>query len=526
MQAQRTLVMTAFATSAVTALLLGLLPASAAPSSTRAVTFTPTLTYVTCPADEKLPPRTKCASLTVPLDWQTPNDGRTIRIAMRITTPERSDGRLGLTWNPGGPGGEALPMHGTVYSLLSPALRDRFDVISWDPRGVGQSEPFLADCEPVSVSPPATGPVDWDAYWEQAAAVEGAATAACFAANPQKAPYLGTWQVVRDMDAMRMALGYPRWNFWGISYGTRIGNAYARTFPGKLRTLIEDASVMANESVARFGSMSPAGYYAALQVYASLVGKRQAYKVGVIEAYLQESVIDVGEVVINRWDFVNLVNALSRDQSSYPQLKDVINALFDYVIAADAGAVQPTARNGSVDEEPELPEVDLDPDDLTPDPEKDPVVADPDSDAFIIKFVTCADMADRPTTAELASMSRQAEQNYGTAYGIAVMRAAVCLGLPSGYSPTVPSGNATLTLQNPPLFLLTTGDAATPWVWGRSLANTFARSRTVTYNSTTHGNIAAPSACVFDAAERYLLALELPRTDLFCPYVPTSTQPQ
>jgi hypothetical protein len=121
-------------------------------------------------------------------------------------------------------------------------------------------------------------------------------------------------------------------------------------------------------------------------------------------------------------------------------------------------------------------------------------------------------------------MSRQAEQSYGTSYGLAVMRAGLCFGLPSGYSPPVPSGNASLTLRNPPLFLLSTGDAATPWVWGRSLANTFAKSRTVTYNSTTHGMIAAPSLCVFGAAEQYLLDLELPRTDVFCPYVPTSTE--
>jgi pimeloyl-ACP methyl ester carboxylesterase len=526
MTRQRTLIMSAFVTSAVTALLLGLLPASAAPSSSVTATFVPKLAYATCPVGEELPPRTKCASLTVPLDWQTPNDGRTIRIAMRITTPEGSDGRLGLTWNPGGPGGEAIPMHETFYSMLSPALRDRFDVITWNPRGVGQSEPFLSNCKPVSEAPPSTGPVDWDAYWEQVAAVEGAATAACFAANPQGAPYLGTWQVVRDMDAMRSALGYPRWSYWGISYGTRLGNAYARTFPGKLRALIEDSSMMANESVARFGSESPASYHAAVQVYASLVGKRQAYKVGVIETYLQDSTINVGDVDLDRWTFTNFVNNSARNQSTYPQLKAVIDELFDYVVASGAGAGQATMRTGRLSEEPELPELDIVPDDLIPEPDEDNVVADPDSDTFIIKFVTCADMADRPTPADLAEMSRQAEKSYGTSYGVAVMRASVCFGLPSGYSPPVPSDNALLTLPNPPLFLLSTGDAATPWVWGRGLANTYAKSRTVTYNSTTHGMIAAPSQCVFSAAEQYLLDLKLPRKDVFCPYAPTSTEQQ
>ena len=254
------------------------------------------------------------------------------------------------------------------------------------------------------------------------------------------------------------------------------------------------------------------------------MGKRQVYKVGVIEDYLQDSVIDAGELVITRWDFVNLINFLSRNQSSYPQLKGLIDALFDYVVKANAEAIQPTTRSVRLDEQPELPELDLDINDLTPETDKDTVVADPDSDAFIIKFVTCADMADRPTPADLARMSKQVEQSYGTMYGIAVMRAAVCFGLPSGYSPPVPNDSATLMLPNPPLFLIATGDGATPWVWGRNLANTFAKSRTVTYNSTTHGNIRSPSKCVHDAAERYLLDRELPRRDAFCPYVPSNTE--
>lgn len=71
-----------------------------------------------------------------------------------------------------------------------------------------------------------------------------------------------------------------------------------------------------------------------------------------------------------------------------------------------AGAVQATMRSDQLSDEPELPDLDFDADDLTPEPDKDNVVSDPESDAFIVKFVTCADMADRPTTADLAQMSR------------------------------------------------------------------------------------------------------------------------
>ena len=518
MTGQRALLIPSFAITAVIALGLGLLPASSAAAPMVDAVFTPKLTYVTCPVEEDLPPRTKCAKLTVPLDWQTPNDGRTIQIAMRVTRPRSDPGNLGLTWNPGGPGGSAVDMHAWVYSLLPDSIRDRFDVVSWDPRGVAKSEPNLKECVPVNVMPPDTGPVDWDAYWEKAATLEGAASAACFAANPNAAPYLGTWQVVRDMDAMRAALGYPRWNYWGISYGTRLGNAYARTFPDKVRALIEDASFMANESIARFGATTPAGNYAAVQVYASLVGKGQAYKIRAIDAYLDDFVIELSEgAVLTRWNFLGTLNDLARNQSKYPVMRDLVNSLYEYVTKSE----RPNNGGQVADLDPDLdPDLDLDLDDLDPDPDDEVVIPDPDSDSFIIKFVTCADMADRPTTADLARMSRDAEQNYGTSYGH-VGRASMCLGLPSGYSPPSSPADTTIALPNAPLFLLASGDAATPWIWGRSLANTFAKSRTMTFDSTTHGILVGPSACMNDVVEKYLLTLQLPRTDVFCPYVPS-----
>ena len=83
-------------------------PVQAAPATQDTITpaFTPTLTYLTCPTGEKLPPRTRCAELTVPLDWQTPDDGRTIEIALRVTRSQQRGGAL--TFNPGGPGGSGI----------------------------------------------------------------------------------------------------------------------------------------------------------------------------------------------------------------------------------------------------------------------------------------------------------------------------------------------------------------------------------------------------------------------------------
>lgn len=463
-------------------------------------TFTPALTYVDCPTGESLPARTRCAELNVPLDWQTPDDGRTINIAVRVTRGTKSTG--GLTWNPGGPGGSAIDALNAVFGDMPQEVRNAFDIITWDPRGVGRSEPKLQGCSPQpSMNPPTTGPVDWLDYWQQYADVVGATSTECFEANSDVVPYIGTWQVIHDLDALRVALGYERWNYWGMSYGTRVGRAYAQTFPDSLRALIEDGSVMANESITRFGSMTPAGDYTTFQVFASIEGKRLAYKIRVVLDYLNDQTIEFGSAAITRWSFLSALDAYLRKPATIPVARGLVNQSYQYVQATSVGKQKRALRALRRITERATP--------------------DPVNDSYLIYFINCADFADRPTVVELASMSANAERNFGTAFGANVLRSAMCLGLPSGYSPPVGITDNTVSLANPPLFLLAAGDAGTPWVWGRSMANTFARARTVTLNSTEHVSaFRTPSTCVKDIAERYLLALERPRSDVFCPYAP------
>ena len=394
--------------------------------------------------------------------------------------------------------------HAGFYSFLPAAIRKNFDWVSFDPRGVGLSEPKLAGCTYVKAGdPPLTGPVDWDAYWTNVEATAGSAAAACFGANPDAAPYLGTWQVVRDMDALRASLRYDRWNYWGMSYGTRLGNTYAHTFPDKLRAFIEDGAVMANESITRFGSTTPAGDYLANQVYASLVGKAQARKIRVILSYFDTE----GDETANRWGLLGALNNLLRSQANYPTVKSTVDAIYAAIISEAPDVERRTRRAVS-----ELRRLATD--------------AQSNDDKFLINIINCADMQDRPTPAQLSAMSRQAEGDYGTAYGLNVTRASLCLGLPSGYSPSSENVDTTVSLAHRALFILGSGDAATQWAWGRSLANTYTGSRTVTYNTTQHVSFFfVPSTCVTDTAERYLLTLELPRTDTYCPFVKSPPPP-
>lgn len=187
-------------------------------------------------------PTLQCASLPVPLDPARPS-GRRITLALtRVPhTAKTSEGPLLV--NPGGPGGSGLALAGYVASALPASVAARYDVIGFDPRGVGRSTPAL-DCAPRHFAPvrPDTVPAT-DAL--ERANLERARTfaAACGRAYADVLPYMTTTNAVRDMDAVRQALGAERISYFGYSYGTYLGAVYAKLFPGRVHRLVLDSVV-------------------------------------------------------------------------------------------------------------------------------------------------------------------------------------------------------------------------------------------------------------------------------------------
>jgi pimeloyl-ACP methyl ester carboxylesterase len=488
------------------------LTVAVAPVAPAVAAFEPKLSYYKCPP-KSLPAGVQCAKLTVPLDWQTPNDGRTTTIDVRVKRSK--EGKGGLTFNPGGPGGSGIDSFPSIYSLLPNKVVSQFDFVGWDPRGVGSSGLKLNGCQystPVPEYPQATGPVNWQVYWQQVADRIGADNAACLAANPDSAPYLGTWQVIRDLDALRAALGYSTWNYWGMSYGTRIGHAYARTFPNKLRAMIMDGSVMANESTYRYGTSFPANTWLSLQLFPSLAAPSAARKITFIEEYLNNTTVALPDgTEFTRWDWSEQFRNLLVSQSQYPYARAMVNNLYAGITAAT-----PAERAKGLEVVANISQV-----------LRSSIDAQMSEMASVLIFVNCSDMPDRPTVTQLAAASDSIERNYGTAQTYSLGNSAACFGLdPDDLSPAIPSGPNMITLKTPPVFVLSSGDAATPWVWGRSLANTFAGSSTVSYESTQHvAYLRTPSDCVNDPVTEYLLTLKLPPRHLQCSYTPGGPVP-
>ncbi|WP_037861123.1 alpha/beta hydrolase [Streptomyces sp. NRRL S-340] len=187
-------------------------------------------------------PTLQCGTVKVPLDHRRPS-GRQITLALSRVPHTAKTYQGPLLVNPGGPGGSGLSLAPFVASALPEAVAAQYDVIGFDPRGVGRSSPAL-DCAPGHFGTVRPDSVPATAALEQAnlARVRSYA-AACAKKYASVLPHIGTVDAVEDMDAVRRALGAQRINYFGYSYGTYLGAVYAKLFPGRVRRLVLDSVV-------------------------------------------------------------------------------------------------------------------------------------------------------------------------------------------------------------------------------------------------------------------------------------------
>ncbi|MBC8093436.1 MAG: alpha/beta fold hydrolase, partial [Pseudonocardia sp.] len=192
----------------------------------------------------------QCATATVPLDHDDPT-GPTIDLALIKQPATDPAARTGsLFTNPGGPGGSGVGFVRNAAAIFPSEVAATFDIVGFDPRGVGASTPLrcFANSEEqlayfTSISPSPVTP-------EEDAASEAALTGLgplCADRNPEIASHLSTADVARDLHLLMQAVGDDALNYYGLSYGTYLGATFANLFPGEIRTLILDGVVEPND---------------------------------------------------------------------------------------------------------------------------------------------------------------------------------------------------------------------------------------------------------------------------------------
>jgi pimeloyl-ACP methyl ester carboxylesterase len=210
----------------------------------------------------------QCAKLKVPLDYRKPA-GRKIEIAM-IKLPAKGKRIGSVVINFGGPGGSGVGgLRAGGKSGFTPTLRSRFDLVSFDPRGVGASTPVRCFTDQ-----------QWDTYYSIERSPDNkreihtlneaqlALGQACKANSGAILPYLGTPNAARDMDVMRAALGEQRLSYIGFSYGTLLGTIYADMYPSRVRAMVLDGAEDPSVKSGQFGADQGVGFGTAFDAFA------------------------------------------------------------------------------------------------------------------------------------------------------------------------------------------------------------------------------------------------------------------
>ena len=446
----------------------------------------------------------ECATVRVPIDYAHPANG-SIALAL-IRLPSTDPGtRIGdLVTNPGGPGGSGVEfVRDEAWAVFGPRLRASFDIVGFDPRGVGLSSPIECVDGATMDRLNALDPVP-DSTDELTALVDGAKTfdAGCVAHSGPLLPFMSTIDAAKDLEQIRLALGDPKLTYLGFSYGTFLGSTYANLYPDRVRALVLDGAVDATLPADGLVEAQAQSFADAFSRFLADCASRPD-----CPFYNRGHPGPVYDALMARIDAAPLpAPALGNARQVGPgeALTGVVAALYDrgaWPILAHALALA-QAGDGSI-----LLEL---ADRLN---ERGPDGTYPNVSAANTA-VTCADFT---ASTDLATYDALAHE-LGTRnprFG----EASVYLGLNCAFWPFHPSHDpvAPVARGAPPILVIgTTGDPATPYAWAVTLARELTSGVLLTRNGEGH-TAYGRSSCVTGLVDTYLLTLAVPKAGTVCP---------
>lgn len=444
----------------------------------------------------------ECTTVEVPLDYSKPSGDKLGISVIRLPAQDSSDRIGSLLTNPGGPGGSGVDFVRQVGRAFGADLRNRFDIVGFDPRGVAGSDPVrcntgaqLDDFFSTDASPD-------DEQETRALGTEGEEFAQnCETKAADKLPHVGTVNAARDMDVLRAALGDDKLTYYGASYGTYLGAFYAEQFPKNVRALVLDGAVDPTLSSTELLIEQAKGFETALRAFAEdCVANGCPFG-------------DSADAVVTR------IGDLLDDIDKKP-----LTSTRDDREVTESLAVMGIARSLYVKEYwPVLRQA------LTK--------AINDSDGTILLGLademvdrkadgtysnqTDANMAvncvDKPTPQNLAAYGKAAAEAEKSAprFGPFV----VWGGVPCVYWPTQSAPEPkplTANGADPILVIGTTRDPATPYKWSENLADQLSSGVLLTFEGDGHTAYLQGNACITNAVDDYLVTTDPPKDGTTC----------
>ncbi|MCL1898668.1 MAG: alpha/beta hydrolase, partial [Micrococcales bacterium] len=210
----------------------------------------------------------ECATILAPLDWDQP-EGDTIVLALARLAATSPDQRVGsLLFNPGGPGASAVDMLDYMRGQVGAPVKEVFDLVAFDPRGVGASTAVV--CYPTTEELDDFFAASWPPTregFEESAEVAQSFAQACQDNTGPVLAHVDTNSAANDMNLIRAVLGDEKLNYLGFSYGTELGATFADLFPDKVGRLVLDGAVDPSLPASAHDLAQARGFQQALEAY-------------------------------------------------------------------------------------------------------------------------------------------------------------------------------------------------------------------------------------------------------------------
>jgi pimeloyl-ACP methyl ester carboxylesterase len=442
-----------------------------------------------------------CSTIEVPLDYTDP-DGDVIELSLLKVPAASKSQRVGsLVVNPGGPGASGVEYAARATSYFGTELLQAFDIVGFDPRGVGQSTPVqcLTD-EQLDTFVASDPDPDTSAEIAEADQLLAEFGEGCVEESGELAAHMSTVEAAKDIDIIRAVLGDRRLSYFGASYGTFLGATYADLFPQRVGRMVLDGAIDPSVSTREMSLVQAKGFETALRAYVGycvnpggcFLGDTVDAGTERIREFLDDvdanpiagsgdRELTVGNAVLGIW-------APLYNEGYWPILDGALKAAFEgdgAALLALSDAYTSRGPEGYVDNSLEA-----------------------------LYAVNCLDHDDSIPAEQVPELVPEFERVAPTFGAIFAFSLASCSEWP------IQTGRAPAPIHaegaQPILVIGTTRDPATPVQWAEALAQQLDSGVLVRRDGDGHTGYHAGNRCVDDVVESYLVSGKTPRAPVDC----------